>query len=323
MLSLGTTVFQEIVKRMMKEVTALAPFRVCVFFPLPPSDCDALLTFHRVHMSKKTMHPDHTLNFDQVSVSCNNPSAHSRVRCRFGYLAEQASPAGDEHHEQLGSMTSLNFASTQGDSGMSSTSSSSTCSVAEVAASSIPGTDSTSRAPIGCDNKNAEGWSSREQQVVRHIRRHFKHNGHKAISSDASSSTCWSTTLLPKRKSSIESKWRSARYMMRRQLMLKDNSTLRKLGKKSDDIKTLSCRLRVWNHLPKSSVYEAIESESHRLLPNQESFLAREARMREYQRYQEVIDMQKQLDAVSKQIRETFQTHGVSPGRNFNVAQRD
>ena len=59
-----------------------------------------------------TMHTDTTHNFEQVSVSCKNPLAHSRVRSKFGFLAEQASPT-----------------------------------VTEVAATTITGTDSASLAP--------------------------------------------------------------------------------------------------------------------------------------------------------------------------------
>ena len=40
-------------------------------------------------------HTETTLNFDPVSLSWNNPSAHSSVRSRFGHLAQQASPTDD------------------------------------------------------------------------------------------------------------------------------------------------------------------------------------------------------------------------------------
>ena len=77
----------------------------------------------------------------------------------------------------------------QGDSGLSSISLSSG-SVTEVAARTIRGTDSLDPAPRdrlrqqgrGHRFSPREGWSSRQQQIVRKIRRHYKHKGHEASS---------------------------------------------------------------------------------------------------------------------------------------------
>ena len=136
-----------------------------------------------------TLHADTTLNInnEQATVrSCSNPSAHSRFRSAFGFFAEQASLTGCEPNEQFADITSHNFASTQGDSGMCSISASSTCSVAEVAATTIPGAESFDDAPreISCNNKIADtdclqerDWSSNEKHIARHIRRHYKHKG--------------------------------------------------------------------------------------------------------------------------------------------------
>ena len=45
----------------------------------------------------QTDHTETTLDLDQVSVSWNNPSAHSSVRSMFGYKAKQASPTLLQH----------------------------------------------------------------------------------------------------------------------------------------------------------------------------------------------------------------------------------
>ena len=116
--------------------------------------------------------------------------------------------------------------------------------------------------------------------------------------------------------------------------MVKDNSTLRKLGKTFNDMQTLQVpwsgqQLRVpaadseFGPLPpRISVYEAIESEKHRL-ENQESFLLHEARIRVYQHQQQVTDVQMHLDAASQQSQEHFLKSSVYIGRNGIIAQGD
>ena len=54
-------------------------------------------------------HAETTLDLNQVSVSWNNTSAHSCVRSKVGFLAEQASPRDYEPNEQLDDMTSKQF----------------------------------------------------------------------------------------------------------------------------------------------------------------------------------------------------------------------
>ena len=93
-----------------------------------------------------TLHTDNTLSSDQISVSCDSLSAHSRVRSRVGCLAELASLAAmskraARRHDLLAQYCN-------DPKWFWNKSSSSTCSVTEVAASTIPGTDSASRAPI-------------------------------------------------------------------------------------------------------------------------------------------------------------------------------
>ena len=111
----------------------------------------------------------------------SNPSAHFSLRRRFGYLAEQASLTGNEPDAQLGDLNSTNFASMQGGSGISSTgSSSSTCSGKAFVASAIPVADSMSQAPRD-RLRQQESWSSREEQIVRNVRRYYKHKGHDAL----------------------------------------------------------------------------------------------------------------------------------------------
>ena len=108
-----------------------------------------------------------TLDIDdeQATVTnCNNRSAHSRFRSVFGYFAEQASPTGYEPNEQFEDKTSHNFASIQGDSGMSLISSSSTCSVTEVAATTLPSTESLMKhREIDSDNKITDTDSLQER----------------------------------------------------------------------------------------------------------------------------------------------------------------
>ena len=85
-------------------------------------------------------------------------------------------------------ITSHNFASIPGDSGVSSTSFS-VCSETEVAASTISDTELFDHAPrdrlrqqdYGHRFSPREGWGSREQHIVRNIRRHYKHNGREAL----------------------------------------------------------------------------------------------------------------------------------------------
>ena len=129
-----------------------------------------------------TDHTETTLDLDQVSVSWNNnPSAHFSLRRRFGFLAEQASLTGNEPEAQLGDLNSTNFASMQGDSGISSAgSSSSTWSGKAFVASAIPVADSLSQAPRD-PLRQQEGWSSRGEQIVRNVRRYYKHKGHDAL----------------------------------------------------------------------------------------------------------------------------------------------
>ena len=64
---------------------------------------------------------ERTLDGNRVTLdNWINPSAKSSVRSTSGCLAEQASLTGYEPNEQLDDMTSNNFSSVQGDSGMSS-----------------------------------------------------------------------------------------------------------------------------------------------------------------------------------------------------------
>ena len=105
--------------------------------------------------------------------------------------------------------------------------------------------------------------------------------------------------------------------------MLKDNSTFIKLGKKSEEKKSLQVNYfesQLQNQSLESatlnSVYEAIECGRHRL-QNQQSFLSHEARRGQHQ---QLVEMQKHLDEASETSQEKIQ---VSIGRNSNVAKRD
>ena len=132
------------------------------------------------------MQTENIFSFDQVSVSCDDPPGYSRVRRRLGY------PTGYEPNEQVDDMTSLNFASIQGESGTSSNTSSSTCSVTELAASTIPGTDTTIRAPIDRLGQQERGhrFSPREKRTTNHQ----KHSATSQASRSRSSSSAATPT---------------------------------------------------------------------------------------------------------------------------------
>ena len=103
----------------------------------------------RTTQTSPTDFTDHTLDGDQVKVdNLTKPTAHSNLMSPFGSLAEKASSTGYEPNAQLDGETSNNFASVQGDSGMSSTgSSSSTRSVTECVATTIQVADTMNQAP--------------------------------------------------------------------------------------------------------------------------------------------------------------------------------
>ena len=113
-----------------------------------------------------------------------------------------------------------------------------------------------------------EEWSSKEKHIVRHIRRHYKHEGHEALHQQRSpheeqlvkqrrdaqrKSPCWSITTcssdpyavecrvahdwtktpLPKMTSSTESRCRNPKIKLWRWLKIKENSTFGNLVKNS------------------------------------------------------------------------------------------
>ena len=142
-------------------------------------------------MDTDTLHTDTTLDIDdtQAIVSvCKIPSAHSRLGSVFGYFAERAFPTGCEPNVQFEDLTSRNFASIQGDSGMNSVSSSSGAWTG-VAATTIPGTESVDLVPRdrlrqrdhGHRFSPREGWSLNEKHIARNIRRYYKQKSHEAL----------------------------------------------------------------------------------------------------------------------------------------------
>ena len=77
-----------------------------------------VIRINHLHDVIRGLHQAH-LDGNQVAVnSGTNPTAHSSLMSPFGYLVEQASLIGKEANSQLDDMTSNNFASVQGDSGM-------------------------------------------------------------------------------------------------------------------------------------------------------------------------------------------------------------
>ena len=152
-------------------------------------------------------------------------------------------------------------------------------------------------------------------------------------------------TPQPKRTSSIESKCRTSQSKRRRRLVLKNKSALRKLGKNSDDVKTLhvrwfttsrtSCKLREMEPSTARFAFQAIESalqtqlrhaqlecrnyvemydefrsRKHRL-QDQKSLLAH-ARKRWYQHHQDVTVMPKHFETASLQSQENLRKRALS-----------
>ena len=229
--------------------------------------------------STNTVNIDSTLDIDDVPTTVSdskNPWAHSRSRSMFGQFAERASPVGCEPNEQFEDLTSHNFASMQGDSGMNSISSSSG-SMTEVAATTIPSTESYDLAPeMGRDNESMGSLQEKDGAQPKTKSSGISHDITRksttklSISSEAfAKNSCtsnremrreifvlnhqysqlrpprsWSpssergnTTLMPKRAHSTKSRWRSLQFKMRRRWMLKDNSLCRKLMKNSAEKK--------------------------------------------------------------------------------------
>ena len=134
---------------------------------------------------------EHTLDGNQVTVdNWTYPTAHSRSMNPFGFLAEQASLAGYQPHAQVVDTTSINFASVQGDSELSSMGSSSfTCSMTDYVSTTISASDSTQHAPRNWSRhqvhkrrfSSGERWSSRERPVARDLRRYYKHKSPEAL----------------------------------------------------------------------------------------------------------------------------------------------
>ena len=158
--------------------------------------------------STDTLHTDDTPSTPKITRS-QSEAAVTRQRtpakeARLAILLDRPLLQVYELYEQFDDMTSHNFASIQGDSGLSSMSFSSTCSVTEVATSTIPGTDSSSRAPLdrlrqqerGYRFSPREEWSSREHPIFRHIRLNHEQKVTKLfISFDAHTrSSCRSNT---------------------------------------------------------------------------------------------------------------------------------
>ena len=202
---------------------------------------------------------------------CNRPQAHCTLRVMFGHVAERASPTSYEANEQFEDLTSYKFASIQGDSGMSSISSTSG-SMTEVAATTIPGVlchrtqaprDQLRQRGHGYIICPREGWSSKQNQIAKSLLRYYEQKDHKALHQHGSlheeqlqqqqrfskKSRCWSINtwiysvacrflsdgtrrLCRKGRVCTKSGRRSSQFKLRRHLMLRNNSVVRKLVKK-------------------------------------------------------------------------------------------
>ena len=181
-------------------------------------------------------------------------------------------------------ITSHNFPSILGDSGMSSTSFS-FCSETEVAASTISDIESFDHAPrdrlrqqdYGHRFSPRERWGSREQHIVRSIRRHYKHNCREGLHQQRSLHEEQYREICKKKKNFVEASilavqtatqlnatFRTLEYdisaekdelnRIRMQEFAIHAETFRKLGKKSEDMNMLQVRIRVWSLLRQNSV---------------------------------------------------------------------
>ena len=136
---------------------------------------------------------------------------------------------------------------------------------------------------------------SKEKQIVRNTRRHYKRKGHenltrnKRFSNSGTRKGRWNTTQLPKRKDSNQIQMQELVIQARNRCT--KTTVFKKLEKKSEDITTRQVPWSITSksHLqnlslggvfePKNFDYEATESERYRL-KSQESFVSHGAQGR-------------------------------------------